>query len=419
MRAGRPEHGCGLRAPHAPIEHHRARRALDPRPGGLDYAGVATGRAEEAISEPKVVARRRERDRVRRVHRAAVVRHPLELRPVPAADEPRSRLGPRGVRARDGDPEPALGAVAAVRRRDRGQVGHGAHHRRRRPALHRRRLSDVDHQQPAGAVLQRRSPGRSGPERDRLRRGPGRGRAQRAGRAPLGRARHHHRAWARSASSCCRRSARRSCRPTAGRARWRCWRSARSRCCSRRAACAAGWRPQARASRPSARRSPRPASTPAILYLTAGFFVCGWHVAFIAVHLPAYLADGGISTEIAAWCLALVGLFNVIGSYAAGVLGGRLSKKYCLSFLYAARAVVILAFIVLPLQRRLGARLLRDHGPALAQHRAADLGPGRPDLRPALHGDPVRDRVPQPSGRQFPWRSGSAATCTTPTAATI
>ena len=75
------------------------------------------------------------------------------------------------------------------------------------------------------------------------------------------------------------------------------------------------------------------------LYLTAGFFVCGWHVAFIAVHLPAYLADGGISTEIAAWCLALVGLFNVIGSYVAGVLGGRLSKKYCLSVLYPARSV--------------------------------------------------------------------------------
>jgi predicted MFS family arabinose efflux permease len=85
------------------------------------------------------------------------------------------------------------------------------------------------------------------------------------------------------------------------------------------------------------------------LYLTAGFFVCGWHVAFIAVHLPAYLADGGLSTEIAAWCLALVGLCNVIGSYVAGVLGGRLSKKYCLSALYTARAVLILAFITLPL----------------------------------------------------------------------
>ena len=85
------------------------------------------------------------------------------------------------------------------------------------------------------------------------------------------------------------------------------------------------------------------------LYLTAGFFVCGWHVAFIAVHLPAYLADGGIPTEVAAWCLALVGLFNVIGSYVAGVLGGRLSKKYCLSFLYVARSVLILVFITLPL----------------------------------------------------------------------
>ena len=85
------------------------------------------------------------------------------------------------------------------------------------------------------------------------------------------------------------------------------------------------------------------------LLLTAGFFVCGWHVAFIAVHLPAYLADGGLPTGIAAWCLALVGLFNVIGSYLAGVLGGRVSKKGCLSLLYLARAVLILGFITLPL----------------------------------------------------------------------
>jgi MFS family permease len=85
------------------------------------------------------------------------------------------------------------------------------------------------------------------------------------------------------------------------------------------------------------------------LYLTAGFFVCGWHVAFIAVHLPAYLADGDIGAGIAAWCLALVGLFNVIGSYTAGVLGGRFSKKYCLSLLYLARAVLILVFIMVPL----------------------------------------------------------------------
>jgi predicted MFS family arabinose efflux permease len=85
------------------------------------------------------------------------------------------------------------------------------------------------------------------------------------------------------------------------------------------------------------------------LLLVAGFFVCGWHVAFIAVHLPAYLADGGLSTETAAWALALIGLFNVIGSYTAGILGGRLSKKYCLSVLYTARSILILVFILVPL----------------------------------------------------------------------
>jgi predicted MFS family arabinose efflux permease len=88
---------------------------------------------------------------------------------------------------------------------------------------------------------------------------------------------------------------------------------------------------------------------PGYIYLTAGFFVCGWHLAFISVHLPAFLADGGIPTEVAAWCLALIGLFNVIGSYTAGMLGARLSKKYCLSFLYLARSAVILAFIMAPL----------------------------------------------------------------------
>ncbi len=88
---------------------------------------------------------------------------------------------------------------------------------------------------------------------------------------------------------------------------------------------------------------------PGYLYLTAGFFVCGWHVAFIAVHLPAYLADHGLSTQTAAWCLALIGLFNVIGSYVSGLLGGRLSKKYCLSFLYTARAILIAVFIAVPL----------------------------------------------------------------------
>jgi MFS family permease len=84
-------------------------------------------------------------------------------------------------------------------------------------------------------------------------------------------------------------------------------------------------------------------------YLTSGFFVCGFHVAFIATHLPAYLVDNGIAPATAAWALALVGLFNVIGSYSAGILGGRYSKKYLLSSLYLTRAVAIAAFVLIPL----------------------------------------------------------------------
>lgn len=84
------------------------------------------------------------------------------------------------------------------------------------------------------------------------------------------------------------------------------------------------------------------------LFLTAGFFVCGFHVAFITVHLPPYLVDLGLSASLGAWAIALVGLFNIVGSYTAGVLGGKHSKKYLLSSLYFARAVVIAAFVMLP-----------------------------------------------------------------------
>jgi len=83
--------------------------------------------------------------------------------------------------------------------------------------------------------------------------------------------------------------------------------------------------------------------------LTAGFFVCGFHVAFIATHLPAFLSDNGVSNPAAATALAMIGLFNIFGSYLFGQLGDRLRKKYLLSFLYLARAVVIALFLVLPI----------------------------------------------------------------------
>jgi predicted MFS family arabinose efflux permease len=87
---------------------------------------------------------------------------------------------------------------------------------------------------------------------------------------------------------------------------------------------------------------------PSFWYLNAGFFVCGFHVMFIYIHLVAYVKDLGFSAQTGAWALAVVGLANVIGSYSAGVLGGRFSKKYLLSGLYLGRAVIIAGFVLLP-----------------------------------------------------------------------
>ena len=84
------------------------------------------------------------------------------------------------------------------------------------------------------------------------------------------------------------------------------------------------------------------------LLLNAGFFVCGFHVAFIATHLPSFLADHGLPKMVAATALSLIGLANMAGSYLFGRLGDRYRKKYLLSFLYFARAVVISCFLIVP-----------------------------------------------------------------------
>jgi len=82
--------------------------------------------------------------------------------------------------------------------------------------------------------------------------------------------------------------------------------------------------------------------------LAFGFFVCGFHVAFIIAHLPAYLNDLGFGAELGGIALALIGLFNVVGSLAAGAIGQRMSKSLALSALYFLRAVVIAGFVLLP-----------------------------------------------------------------------
>lgn len=83
--------------------------------------------------------------------------------------------------------------------------------------------------------------------------------------------------------------------------------------------------------------------------LMAGYFVCGFQVVFIGVHMPSYLKDNGLSPQVASTALALIGLFNVFGTYAAGTLGQRLAKRHILAFIYLARAVAIGIFLAVPL----------------------------------------------------------------------
>ncbi len=90
-------------------------------------------------------------------------------------------------------------------------------------------------------------------------------------------------------------------------------------------------------------------SYPSFQLLMAGYFVCGFQVVFIGVHMPSYLKDKNLSPEVASYALALIGLFNVFGTYAAGALGQRLQKKNILAFIYFARSIVITLFLLVPL----------------------------------------------------------------------
>ncbi len=88
---------------------------------------------------------------------------------------------------------------------------------------------------------------------------------------------------------------------------------------------------------------------PSFNLLMAGYFVCGFQVVFIGVHMPSYLKDHGLSPQVASYALALIGLFNVFGTYIAGTLGQRMPKRYILAFIYFARAIAISIFLLVPL----------------------------------------------------------------------
>lgn len=92
----------------------------------------------------------------------------------------------------------------------------------------------------------------------------------------------------------------------------------------------------------------RALADPSYRLLSAGFFVCGFHVAFLATHLPGVVASCGLSPEVGAWSLAMIGLFNIIGSVAMGWAVGRWRMKSLLSLVYATRAVAVLIFVFAP-----------------------------------------------------------------------
>jgi MFS family permease len=82
--------------------------------------------------------------------------------------------------------------------------------------------------------------------------------------------------------------------------------------------------------------------------LVLGFFTCGFQLAFVTVHLPAYLLDRGLSVQVGAWTIGIIGLFNIVGSLTSGWLGNRMPKRFILSTIYFARALSIVCFILLP-----------------------------------------------------------------------
>ena len=88
---------------------------------------------------------------------------------------------------------------------------------------------------------------------------------------------------------------------------------------------------------------------PSFRLLTAGYFVCGFQVVFIAVHMPSYLKDKGLSPEVAGYALALIGLFNVFGTYIAGSLGQKLARRKILASIYIGRSIAISLFLWAPL----------------------------------------------------------------------
>src|SRR5918998_913592 len=260
------------------------------RPGFGSMVEPTVVRSRDARDPLVASADRGHRRRLPDRHRH--VRDADELRAVHRAAVGAARLGPRGVRARDRGAEPAVGRRPAVRGRDRRPLRRRACARGGRGGVRARHRADGRQQQPGDARADRRCAGRARPLRrlvhDRDRR-------------------------------LCASGPRGAAEPDAV---------------------------EAGESTTAALR--RALAHPSYVLLTSGFFVCGFHIAFISTHLPPYLTDLGFSTGLAAWSLSLIGLFNVIGAYSAGILGGTYPRRLLLSGIYLGRGVAFALFVLIP-----------------------------------------------------------------------
>ena len=136
--------------------------------------------------------------------------------------------------------------------------------------------------------------------------------------------------------------------------------------------------------------------------LVLGFFTCGFQLSFITIHLPPYLVDKGLTTQVGGWTIAVIGLFNIFGSLTSGWLGNRMPKRYILSIIYFGRAhgdprLHPAAGHAVDLDR-----VRRRHGLPVAFDGGADAGAHRAHVRHPLARDAGRRRVLQPSGRRLP-----------------
>src|SRR5215211_1085070 len=138
--------------------------------------------------------------------------------------------------------------------------------------------------------------------------------------------------------------------------------------------------------------------------LVLGFFTCGFQLAFITAHLPAFLKDAGLPASVGGWTLAVIGLANAVGSLSAGWLSTRMANCWLLAWIYLGRSVAIAAFILVPDLAGELPRLRLRHGPLVALDRAADLIPRDADVRHPIHRDAVRFRLLLAPGRRLPRR---------------